>query len=189
MLVLGIDPGLGCTGYGLLRTAGPRVEVVEAGALRTKPATPLPGRLRELHDGLAEVLAEFRPDAVAVEQLFSSYAHPRTAILMGHARGVIFLAAAQAGIPVAGYPPARVKKSLTGDGRAGKEQMQVAIQAALRLPAPPEPHDVADALAVALCHIRTVEGSVPGMADALRKAAPVPTAAELRRRAAEAGGR
>jgi crossover junction endodeoxyribonuclease RuvC len=153
VLVLGIDPGLRVTGYGLLRREGGKISLVEAGVIRSDEDEPLEKRLLEIHRGVSEVIAEFKPDAVAAEQLFSAYAHPRTAILMGHARGTVFLAAAQAGLPVTGYTPARIKKNLTGFGRAEKVQMQRAIQETLRLPAPPEPHDVADALAAALCHL------------------------------------
>ena len=100
------------------------------------------------------MLDAFHPAALALEQVHSHPQHPRTAILMAHARGVIMLAAAQRGIPVVGYAPARIKKTLTGSGRAPKEQMQRAIQMELRLATLPEPHDVADACAVALCHLQ-----------------------------------
>jgi crossover junction endodeoxyribonuclease RuvC len=153
MLVLGIDPGLCRTGYGLLSRRGRKIALVEAGVIRSDDEQPLEQRLLELHRGVAEVIAEFRPDAMAVEQLFSAYEHPRTAILMGHARGTVFLAAAQAGVPVTSYTPARIKKNLTGDGRADKERMQRAVAETLRLTAPLEPPDVADAIAAALCHL------------------------------------
>jgi crossover junction endodeoxyribonuclease RuvC len=109
-------------------------------------------RLAELYNSLDDVLRQFQPSTVAVEQLFAHYDHPRTAILMGHARGVIFLAAAQRGIPVISYAATQVKKTITGNGRASKEQVQRAIQRELNLPRLPDPPDVADALAVALCH-------------------------------------
>jgi crossover junction endodeoxyribonuclease RuvC len=110
----------------------------------------------ELHEGIREVIAAFQPAAMALEQLFSTYQHPRTAILMGHARGVLCLSAAQAGIPVVHYSATRVKKLLTGAGRAPKEQVQRAIAGELRLKSAPEPHDVADACAVALCHFHAL---------------------------------
>jgi crossover junction endodeoxyribonuclease RuvC len=154
MKILGIDPGLERTGYGVIETptgaAVPRL--LEAGVVRTDRRTALESRLAELAEGLEAVLAEFKPEAVAVEQLYSHYKHPRTAILMGHARGIVFLAAARAGVPVASYPATRIKKSLVGSGHASKTQVQRAIQSALRLKDLPEPPDVADALAVALCH-------------------------------------
>src|SRR5207249_12032118 len=110
--------------------------------------------------GLVEVIEQFRPEAVAVEQLYAHYNHPRTAILMGHARGVVFLAAAQRGLPVASYNATRIKKTITGSGRASKDQVQRTIQRELGLAKVPEPPDVADALAVALCHYYLVK--LPG---------------------------
>jgi len=126
--------------------------LVEAGVVRTRPADPLPDRLAEIRSGLAAVLEEFKPDAVAVEELYSHYAHPRTAILMGHARGVAVLAAAEAHVPVVSYSATHIKKSLVGSGHASKEQVQRAVQSLFNLKAVPHPPDVADALAVALCH-------------------------------------
>jgi crossover junction endodeoxyribonuclease RuvC len=155
MRILGIDPGLERTGYGVIETldAAPgAMRLLEAGVVRTSPKNDLAVRLAELHTGLAAVLAEFRPDAVAVEQLYSHYKHPRTAILMGHARGVVFLAAAQAGVPVSSYGATHIKKALVGSGHASKHQVQRAIQSHFGLARAPEPADVADALAVALCH-------------------------------------
>jgi crossover junction endodeoxyribonuclease RuvC len=102
------------------------------------------------------VLEQFRPEVMVVEQLFAHYDHPRTAILMAHARGVILLAAAQHDVPVVSYAASRIKKTITGHGRASKEQMQHAIERELRLPKLPEPHDVADALGVALCHYHAI---------------------------------
>ncbi|MCU0706560.1 MAG: crossover junction endodeoxyribonuclease RuvC, partial [Fimbriiglobus sp.] len=150
-----LDPGLETTGYGLLdlTPAGPRV--VEAGVIRSaagRDPADMGDRVKSLYDGLLEVLDQWQPAAVAVEQLFAHVEHPRTAVLMAHARGVYFLAAAQRGIPVFSYGAAQVKKAVTGHGRAGKEQMQHAVMRELGLHEPPEPHDVADALAIALCH-------------------------------------
>jgi crossover junction endodeoxyribonuclease RuvC len=109
-------------------------------------------RIQALYDGLCDVLNEWKPAAMAVEQLYAHYDHPRTAILMAHARGAFFLAGAQRGIPVLSYAATKVKKLVTGSGRASKEQMQHAVMRELGLAKLPEPHDVADALAVALCH-------------------------------------
>lgn len=150
--VLGIDPGLNITGYGVLEvsTEGPRI--CEAGVVRGKTRGSLTARLAEIHAGVADVIRTLRPEVMAVEQLYGHYERPRTAILMGHARGVICLAAAQAGIPVVHYSATQVKKVLTGAGRAPKNQIQLAIQRELRLATTPEPADVADALAIALCH-------------------------------------
>jgi crossover junction endodeoxyribonuclease RuvC len=154
--VLGIDPGLGVTGYAVVEAAGLRGRVVEAGVLRAgKPSKTLETRLDELHRGVLEVIDAYPPVALALEQVHSHWKHPRTALLMAHARGVIVLAAAQRGVPVAGYAAARIKKTLTGSGKAPKDQIQRAIQVELGLTELPEPHDVADACAVALCHLHT----------------------------------
>ncbi len=152
-IILGIDPGLGITGYGVLSSASGGPKLVEAGVIRPRnDSSDLAERLAEIHRGVCEVIASLKPGAMAIEQLYSHVAHPRTSILMGHARGVICLAAAQAGIPVLHYSATQIKRILTGNGRAPKTQMQLAIAKELRLAAPPEPPDVADALAVALCH-------------------------------------
>jgi crossover junction endodeoxyribonuclease RuvC len=150
--VLGIDPGLNITGYAVLEagTGGPKV--IEAGVVRGKTKDSLVARLAEIHNGVTEVIDNLQPSAMALEQLYSHYDHPRTSILMGHARGVICLAAATAGIGVANYSATQIKKVLTGNGRAPKSQIQRAIQRELRLLSLPEPADVADALAIALCH-------------------------------------
>lgn len=151
--VVGIDPGLNVTGYAVV-DPGPRgAVVVEAGIIRGRPSSdPMGDRLRTIHDGILEVLDAFPATAVALEQVHSHLRHPRTAILMAHARGVIMLAAALRGLPVHGYAAARIKKTLTGSGKAPKDQMQHAIKTELGLDTLPEPHDVADACAVALCH-------------------------------------
>ncbi|MEX2138086.1 MAG: crossover junction endodeoxyribonuclease RuvC [Pirellulales bacterium] len=150
--ILGIDPGLNITGYAVLEAQSGSPKVIEAGVVRGKNKDSLVARLAEIHDGVADVIATLRPAAMALEQLYSHYDHPRTSILMGHARGVICLAAAKAGIEVTSYSATQIKKVLTGNGRAPKSQMQMAIQRELRLAKLPEPADVADALAIALCH-------------------------------------
>lgn len=154
MRILGLDPGLQITGYGVLESTGAGPRVVEAGVIRPGEgsAADLAPRIARLYDGLIEVINAHQPSAVAVEQLYAHYEHPRTAILMGHARGVLLLAAAQRGIPVTSYAATAVKKTVTGHGRATKEQMQAAVTRELRLTLIPEPPDVADALAIALCH-------------------------------------
>jgi crossover junction endodeoxyribonuclease RuvC len=152
MRILGIDPGLNTTGYGVIDVADRQVRLVEAGVVRGKTKGSLAARLQEIHDGVADVLASLKPEALALEKLYSHYDRPTTAILMGHARGVIVLAAAQAGVPTFDYAATQVKKTLTGAGRAPKTQMQEAIRRELRLSKTPEPPDVADALAIALCH-------------------------------------
>ena len=152
MRILGIDPGLNTTGYGVIEVAGRRVRLVEAGVVRGKSKGSLTARVQEIHDGVADVIRALAPQAMALEKLYAHYDRPTTAILMGHARGVIVLAAAQAGIAVHDYAATQVKKTLTGNGRAPKAQMQLAVQRELRLSTLPEPPDVADALAIALCH-------------------------------------
>lgn len=149
--ILGIDPGLNTTGYGVIEGVGQRIRLIEAGVIRTQTRGTLGERLAELHEGIAEVLAAHRPELMALEQLFSHYERPRTAILMGHARGVICLNAQLAGVPIQPFEPTRVKRLLTGNGRAPKQQMQLAVQLQLGLPTIPQPPDVADALAIALC--------------------------------------
>ncbi len=151
-LILGIDPALGTTGYGLIRNSGNEVHVVDAGVIRCRRDRPLEERLRELNDGVSEILEEHQPDCCAIEELYSHYDRPTTAILMGHARGVILLAVANAQRQVFSYAATQVKKTLTGNGRAPKSQMQLAVQHQLGLKQLPEPADVADALAIALTH-------------------------------------
>jgi crossover junction endodeoxyribonuclease RuvC len=155
--ILGVDPGLRVTGYAVLEVRPRSPLVREAGIVRTSDgrSTDVAARVRCLYDGIVEVLKQFHPDVMVVEQLFAHYEHPRTAILMGHARGVLLLAAAQHDVRVVHYAASRVKKTITGHGRASKEQMQYAMLRELNLPRLPEPHDVADALAVALCHYYT----------------------------------
>ena len=151
MRVLGIDPGLRITGYAVIEQAHRQEQVIDAGVLRAEAAQPLEQRLRQLHDDLDALMNEYELDAMAVEELYAHYGHPRTAILMGHARGVFLLAAGRRNIAVHGFSATRIKKSLTGNGRATKEQMQRAVTTQLNLARPPRPADVADALAVALC--------------------------------------
>jgi len=152
MIVLGIDPGLNTTGYGVLDFTAGQPRLIEVGVVRGKTKGSLAERLLEIHDGVADVVGTFKPEVLAIEELYSHYERPTTAILMGHARGVIVLAAAQAGIPVTNYPATQIKKTITGNGHAAKWQIQEAIRRELNLPNMPEPPDVADALAIALCH-------------------------------------
>jgi crossover junction endodeoxyribonuclease RuvC len=158
MRILGIDPGLNTTGYGVVEVADRQVRLVEAGVVRGKTKGSLTARVREIHDGVADVIRSLQPEAMALEKLYAHYDRPTTAILMGHARGVIVLAAAEAGIAVFDYAATQVKKTLTGNGRAPKSQMQDAIRRELRLSKAPEPPDVADALAIALCHAWSASG-------------------------------
>jgi crossover junction endodeoxyribonuclease RuvC len=150
--VLGIDPGLERTGYAVIEMPGGKVK--DAGLVRTTTSRPLAARLAELAEGLDEVLSEHPVKLLAVEDLYAHYKHPRTAILMGHARGVVLLAAARRGIEVISVPATKIKKALTGNGHASKVQVQRAMMATLGLPTMPEPSDVADALAIA-CYAAT----------------------------------
>lgn len=151
-LILGIDPGLNITGYGVLDVGQDKPQIVEAGVIRSNRSDNLPARLKSLHEGLVDVLKSFSLDAIALEDLYSHYERPTTAIMMGHARGVLCLAVGQFSLPIHSYAATQVKKMLTGNGRAGKEQVQLAITRHLNLSEVPEPPDVADALAIAMCH-------------------------------------
>lgn len=150
--ILGVDPGLNITGYGVLDVSADRFTLHEAGVIRGGRGKMLSQRVQSIYQGVCEVLEACRPSVLALEELYSHYERPRTAILMGHARGVICLAAAQHSVPVAGYSATQVKRILTGSGRSPKSQIQQAIQRELRLGDVPRPPDVADALAIAVCH-------------------------------------
>ena len=149
--ILGIDPGLQLCGYGVIDFDVRHPKLLDGGVIRLKPTHSVASRLVEIETELDAILEEHKPQAMAIEQLYAHYAHPRTAIIMGHARGVMLLVAQRRGIAIHEYSANRVKKNLTGNGHAKKDQMQRAIQTLWQLPAPPEPPDVADALAVALC--------------------------------------
>jgi crossover junction endodeoxyribonuclease RuvC len=151
MKILGIDPGLNLCGYGLLQADRCGERLLEAGVIRTDASRSLEERLVQIASDFASLMERFEPEIVAVEDLYAHYQHPRTAILMGHARGVILQQAAAAGAAVKSFSATRIKKSLTGSGRAGKAQIQRAIRTLLGLAAVPEPPDVADAIAAALC--------------------------------------
>ncbi len=151
--ILGVDPGLNVTGYGIIDVdATSRPRVVEAGVVRGTQKHSITARVAEIHAGIAEVISCFKPSVLAMEELYSHYKRPKTAILMGHARGVICLAAAQAQIAVHHYASTRIKSILSGNGHAPKVQVQKSVQRELGLERLPEPADVSDALAIALCH-------------------------------------
>ncbi len=159
MRVLGIDPGLRLTGYACLEGRADVPSIVEAGVLRLRQgrgtsAASVSERLEELDRDFRELLSRLAPHAVAVESIFAHYKHPATAIIMGHARGVLLLAIRAAGLPLVELKPNAVKKSLTGHGHAAKGQVQRAVQTLFNLDKPPEPPDVADAVAIALCASR-----------------------------------
>jgi len=149
--IFGIDPGSDCTGYGCVDTDGSRHRMVVFGAIRTTAARSFPDKLLEIHAGLSALLAECRPDCVAIENLFHAV-NVRSALKLGHARGVAMLAAVEAGVSVVEYTPAEIKRAVVGYGRAEKHQVQQMVKLILGLAEPPSPHDAADALAVAICH-------------------------------------
>lgn len=152
---LGIDPGLCRTGYAVLER-GPQGPILrEGGVIRSTPKRPLADRVLEIAAGLREVIAEYHPQVMAIEQVFSTTSFPKTAILMAHARGVILLSAAETNTAVVHYTPRQVKRMLTGSGKASKEQVQHAVKQELGLQKILEPNDVADAFAIALCHYHT----------------------------------
>jgi crossover junction endodeoxyribonuclease RuvC len=150
MIVIGVDPGTIRTGYGILRRDGSRVVRLASGTIRLDEKTAVEDRLVPLERALDELLTAYGPDEAAVESLFFSK-NAMSALKLGHARGVIMLVLRRRGIPVASYPPALVKRSIIGGGRAAKDQVQHVIQAILKLPEAPA-EDEADALAIALCH-------------------------------------
>jgi crossover junction endodeoxyribonuclease RuvC len=153
MIVLGVDPGTQITGYGVVARDEDSVPVlVECGAIRTTPRTPLENRLLEIFEGVADAIERTRPDVLCVEGVFFGR-NVRTALTLGHARGAVMLAAAARGIPVIEYPPAEVKSAVVGSGRAGKAQVAFMVQRHLSLAEPPSPADAADGVALALCHI------------------------------------
>ena len=152
MKIFGIDPGSARTGYGCVESDGTRHRLIVCGAIRTPVAHPFPQKLLAIHSGLAALLAQCRPDCVAIENLFHA-SNARSALKLGHARGVAMLAAVEAGLPIVEYTPAEVKQAVVGYGRAEKRQVQSMIKLLLRLETLPSPHDAADALAVAICHL------------------------------------
>ena len=150
MIVLGVDPGSLRTGYGAVETDGRRHRLVEMGRMAPGPRLSLPEKLREIHAGVSAIIRRLQPDALAVEDVFHS-ANTRTALVLGHVRGVVLLAGAEAGVPVHEYPPATVKQQVTGFGRAEKTQVAFMVTRMLELSGNAEPGDATDALAVALC--------------------------------------
>lgn len=150
MRVLGIDPGVGTTGYGVVEVVGGAPRLCEAGTVRTRERDPLPQRLKVLYDGICEVIRDCQPELMALEDLYTEYRFPRTALLMAHARGTVCLAAAHLDVPVVSYAPGEVKNAVVGFGRASKVQVQGTVQRIFGLLEPPRPNDVADAIALAL---------------------------------------
>jgi crossover junction endodeoxyribonuclease RuvC len=165
VIVLGIDPGTATTGFGVVRGDARRPALVECGVLRTSSQAPLATRLAEIFGGVAELIARHRPDMLAVEEAFYSK-NARTALVLGHARGVILLAGARAGVPIREFAPAMIKKTVVGVGSATKQQVQFMTTLLLRLKSAPSPADAADGVAAALTLILTAQA--PSLSDAIR---------------------
>ena len=155
MKIFGIDPGSDRTGYGCIETRGSRHYLVICGTISAPARSTFPEKLKHIHLGLATLLARHRPDCVAVENVFYAR-NVRSALKLGHARGVALLAASEAGLPVVEYAPAEIKRAVVGFGRAEKMQVQQMIKLLLGLDTVPSPHDAADALAVAICHVHSL---------------------------------
>lgn len=169
MIVLGIDPGTANTGYGVVKGDGlGLVSLVECGVIRTKARDPLPARLHEIYEGVSELLARHRPDALSVEDVFYAK-NVRTTVVLGHARGVVLLAGQQAGVDVHEIPPAEIKKAVVGTGAATKEQVQYMLTRLLKLKSVPQPSDAADGVAAALACLMTMR--VPTLAGARARSA------------------
>jgi crossover junction endodeoxyribonuclease RuvC len=148
-IVIGIDPGTGITGYGIIAQTNANPLLVEAGVIRSDSGD-LPEKLNSIHEELKRIITEFRPTRMAVEELYAHYRHPRTSITMAHARGVILLAAAESGLEITSYPATEIKKTITGNGRASKEHVRGMVSHILSLESEPDYLDITDALAAAL---------------------------------------
>lgn len=154
MIIVGVDPGSRVTGFGVIRLEGNRLRSLDHGAIRTAtlgPLAPFPQRLSQIYQGLSHLLKCHNPDVMAVEEVFHAL-NVKSALQLGQTRGVVLLAAARLGLPVVEYSPLEVKKAVAGYGRADKRQIQMMVRMLLKLPETPQPHDAADALAIALCH-------------------------------------
>jgi crossover junction endodeoxyribonuclease RuvC len=170
MRIFGIDPGSERTGYGCVESDGRRHHLVVCGSLSAPAHTPFSGRLQAIYEGLAALLAEHHPSCIAIENIFHAK-NVRSALRLGHARGVALLAASAAGVPIVEYTPAEIKRAVVGFGRAEKHQVGHMVKLLLALDAVPTPHDAADALAIAICHLHSSNG---GVADAARRS-PAPS--------------
>jgi crossover junction endodeoxyribonuclease RuvC len=160
--IFGIDPGSDRTGYGCVETDGSRHRIVTCGAISAAAVSTFPGKLLRIHSRLTELIRDCRPDCVAIEDLFHAV-NVRSALKLGHARGVAMLAAVEAGVPVVEYTPAEIKRAVVGYGRAEKPQVQQMVKLLLGLVSAPAPHDAADALAVAICHAHSYRNGAGGL--------------------------
>lgn len=154
MRILGVDPGLNRTGYGLIKVSGPeRMQLVEAGVIRTSAEDGISKRLADIYRNITDVIREHKPEVLVLEKLYAHYKHPTTALLMGHARGIVCLACGMENVRLVSYAATRIKKAVTGNGRAGKHQVQDMVKSVLALNTAPEPFDVSDALAMAISYV------------------------------------
>ena len=153
MRILGIDPGLGTTGYGIIE--GNNFKVIEAGIIRTRAGSPVQERIKKIFDEISGIIEEYQPGVLVLEKIYSHYKHPATAILMGHARAMACLVCGKFDIKLINYPSTRIKKVVTGNGHASKSQVQRMVQSLLKLKKIPEPVDVSDALAMAITYCFT----------------------------------
>jgi len=152
MRILGIDPGLNITGYGLIEAKNNNFKLIEAGTIKTSSKEGIQKRLLKIYVNIADLIDEYHPSVLVLEKLYSHYRHPVTALLMGHARGIICLACGQKGIQLVNYPSTRIKKAVVGKGHASKEQISSMVKNLLGLRSTPDSNDVTDALAVAISH-------------------------------------
>jgi len=182
VIVLGIDPGTAVTGYGVVRRDEGAPSLVECGIIRTRPKDPLPDRLCAIHDGIAELIERHKPDSMAIEDVFYAR-NVRTTIVLGHARGVVLLCGAKAGLEISEYTPAEIKKAVVGTGAATKEQVQFMVTRLLRLKSVPTPSDAADGVAAALT------GCMGARLPKLPPGAGYPPPPRVRERAAAYGRR
>ena len=171
MTIFGVDPGSAHTGYGCIDTSGGRHRILACGALSPPARSTFPEKLRAIHAGLTALLAEHRPETVAIEDLFYAR-NARSALKLGHVRGVVMLAAAEAGLPVVEYSPAEVKRAVVGYGRAEKQQVQQMVGLLLGLDPPPSRMDVTDALAVAVCHAHSLRPGGDDVSPAASRGTP-----------------
>ena len=152
MRILGIDPGLAITGYGLINSCGKNIKLMEAGIIRSSTKDKMEKRLADIYKKVMNLIRDTMPEAVVLEELYSHYKHPKTSILMAHGRGAICLAVKHGNVTLVNYPTTKIKKAITGRGRASKEQVQRTVASLLGLKKPPEPVDITDALALAITH-------------------------------------
>ena len=153
MKILGIDPGVVRTGYGLIEVSEGPIKLIEAGVIKTSTEDGITKRLLDIHENLEDIIAKHTPEVLVLEKLYSHYKHPTTALLMGHARGIVCLSCGINKIKLVSYPSTRIKKTITGNGRAGKHQIQRMVKSLLGLHCTPEYYDITDALAMAISYV------------------------------------